>query len=251
MGVHLIGHNRRLEVSTGHGPHDVENFEGRNRDGAQHHDDGVPDHRNRNFEEAFHLASTVEHRCFDDLVGDCFHRCRQNHHGETALNPDHHDHQEERIKRRFEEPVGWLTPEPFDDGAQNPDFSAVRVGFKVIDELPDDARTHKGNRHRQKDQRLHNGCAPHPVGHEGDQEPHKGRQDGHNDDPQQCVAKHQQEFGAGENKNVVGQANEFFSPSIKEGQPDGANGRIDEANDQQERCRPQKNNVFQPGLNCC
>ena len=87
-----------VEVAAGHDVDDVEDLQHEHDLDDQHRDHGRPDRRHQHPEEDLPLGRPVDPGRLDDLLRHALDRGRQQDHREPGLEPEHDDHQQERVQ---------------------------------------------------------------------------------------------------------------------------------------------------------
>ncbi|ENN88849.1 hypothetical protein RHSP_11699 [Rhizobium freirei PRF 81] len=239
---HQVGQHHRVPLAVGHGENDVENLEDEDGDGGPDGSDRAPDLRHHDLPEDLPAIGAVDDGSFDGFLRNAAQGRRQDDHGKAGLDPDQHDHQEEIVPERNGDPDFRRAAEKLDDRVQQAD---LRVGAAAIfvDEFPDDRGADEGDRHRHEDDGLGDIAPPDAVGHDRDDEAEEGAGRRHDGKPEDVVEDRLAEFGVVDGPHIVGTADELVTVGSVERQDERRHDRVDEIDDEQEQCRPQK----QPG----
>ena len=162
-GVHLVGHDARVELAAGHRPDDVEDLEHGDRDRHEDDDHRGPDARQRHPPEHLPGVDAVQPGGLDDVGRDALDGGGEHHHREAGLDPDHDDDEEAACSAaRSSSHCCGSPPSQTQIWFSRPIWFGL-LGPVGVDELPDDAGADERDRHRHEDRGLGERLDPWPC----------------------------------------------------------------------------------------
>src|SRR5260221_9687184 len=168
---------------------------------------GGADHRDHDAPEHGKAACPIDFSRLDDIVGDTFEGCRENHHAKACPDPDIDRDQREVIHGFIYEPgLRWYVEKP-QEGVEQADLG-LTGRFIDVDEAPDDTGGHQGKRHGDKERGLDHPLDLHPVYQDCDGQAQSYGQDRPQDQPDQIIPQHQEHERVGEDLLIVFEPNE-------------------------------------------